>query len=328
MMDEKHRVLVLFFLVVLFGYLSYLIVAPFLQYLLFGIIFAVLFYPIYNWLRKGIGDSMSAFFVLALTLVLVIVPGVWLLAMLYVQATGAYQLVTSSGFNGTEITNTLTSWTGIDVHEVLVEAIRYLGKTAAESLPGIITSTGGILLGVFLLFFAMYYALKDGKDWYMEASQALPLRPAQRRLLLANVERSTKALFFGQILTSVLQGVVNGAVLWYFGVSNPIFWGFVMMLLAFLPFVGTPFVYIPAGAILIFNGQWLEGSLIIVLCSLFLFLIDNYIRPLFVSKSTGIHPLIVIVGALGGIYFMGILGFLIGPLILSIFTTLVSFHYE
>src|SRR3989339_678203 len=60
----------------------------------------------------------------------------------------------------------------------------------------------------------------------------------------------------------------------------------------------------------------LYGQVIIVFC-LIASTIDNFLRPMIVSKKTHLHSSIVLIGMVGGAFLFGILGFILGPLILS-----------
>lgn len=44
---------------------------------------------------------------------------------------------------------------------------------------------------------------------------------------------------------------------------------------------------------------------------------DAYIRPVLMGGHTGISPVILWIGIFGGLYVMGIFGFVFGPLILT-----------
>ena len=45
--------------------------------------------------------------------------------------------------------------------------------------------------------------------------------------------------------------------------------------------------------------------------------IDNIIRPIFVSRFAHMHPLPILIGMVGGVFYFGILGFILGPLIIA-----------
>jgi predicted PurR-regulated permease PerM len=51
-------------------------------------------------------------------------------------------------------------------------------------------------------------------------------------------------------------------------------------------------------------------------------MIDNILRPKLVGRDTEMHPLMVFFATLGGISFFGLPGFIIGPIIVSLFLAL------
>ena len=65
----------------------------------------------------------------------------------------------------------------------------------------------------------------------------------------------TQAVLYGQVLTAVIQGGLGGLGLLVCGVPNALFWGAIMMITAFLPLLGTPIIWVPAGVGLILDGQ-------------------------------------------------------------------------
>ena len=328
-MDDKQKTLALFIILVLFGYWSYLLIAPFLSYIVLGLILALLIYPLYLRFSRKVGESWAALVSIITIFLLIIIPSVWLTTNLIAQAGNAYQLAVDNGvvFDGNRVAEWVYSLTGADFKEPL-SALFGAGKSlVTAAIPSIISSTSTFLIGIIVLVFVMYYALKDGRQWYALISDALPIRKAYKKQLKHDMENMTKALFYGQILAALLIGIGTGTVFAAFNVPNAVFWGFIMMVLAFLPLLGAPIVYLPAGVILLLNGRWIAGISIIVLCTAVIFTIEYIVRPKFVSKTSQIHPLTVIIGALGGIYLLGFVGFLVGPLILGIFVTLLSFDY-
>jgi len=50
--------------------------------------------------------------------------------------------------------------------------------------------------------------------------------------------------------------------------------------------------------------------------------LDNFVRPYLVNRFTKIHPIVVLVGVLGGLQAFGFAGVIIGPLILALLFTL------
>lgn len=326
-MEEKHKNVLLLAMLILFGYWSFLLLRPFIGFLLLGVILAFLFYPLYRKFSKDFGDTGAAVLSVIIVVLLIIIPSFWLAANLVGQANNAYQMVVDRGMSASSIFGTLQDWTSFDITPYLEDAVQTGKDAVTAAIPGLISSTSNFIIGILLFFFVFYYSLKDGREWYLHASNALPIKRSYKRRLQSDLESMTRSLFYGQILTAALIGVGCGIIFFAFGVPNAVFWGFVMMVLAFLPLLGAPIVYAPAGIILMLQDKWVQGIGIIIMCTLIIFLIEYIIRPKFVSKTSQLHPLIVIIGALGGIYILGFVGFLVGPLILGIFVTLLGFDY-
>lgn len=317
----------LYVLLVLFGWLSYLILKPFLGYIVFALLFAFLFYPVYDVLNKGLWSWLSASIVLVIVLLCIIIPSVYLAGTLVQQTTAAYQTVQASGisiFDETSVAEGIKSWTGIDLHDQVIEIFKRSREMLKQAIPGIITSTGSFLMGLFLFFFVLYFALVDGSVWFEYTMKALPIKNQNKASVADKLKKQTKALLYGQILTSVIIGAFIGYLFWLFSVPNAVFWGFVAIILGIIPAVGAFLVYIPAGVFLIWQGMWFNGIALMILSMAFHFIVDNILRPKILSQASEIHPVIVILGALGGIALTGVVGFFVGPLILSFFVTLLD----
>lgn len=327
-MEEKHRVIIMFLLVLLLGYLSFRILSPFLSFIIFGLLLAFMAYPIYAWFVRRMRPTFAALLVLCITLLVIIIPSIFILTDLVSQANGAYAFVReqSSSFDQTRVMMALNDFIGADIGDLMSSMLLRLESIVTSSIPGIISRTGSTMLGVLLMFLVMYYALKEGPLWYGRASALLPVKRSYRRRLDDEMYRMTKALFYGQILTSALTGVVCGVIFMLFGVTSPVFWGFMMAIFAFLPFLGTPIIYVPAGLIMIMNDAWFAGISIIVLCTAVIFFFDYIFRPRIVNRGASIHPLTIIIGAIGGAIVFGFAGFLLGPLVLNLLLMLLRFE--
>ena len=90
-----------------------------------------------------------------------------------------------------------------------------------------------------------------------------------------------------------------------------------MAILAMFPFLGPALVWVPAGIIQIAYGNLFSGIGILAYGIAVISTIDNIIKPKIISSRSKIHPVIVLIGLIGGIKMFGIVGIIIGPLILS-----------
>jgi predicted PurR-regulated permease PerM len=57
-------------------------------------------------------------------------------------------------------------------------------------------------------------------------------------------------------------------------------------------------------------------------------MVDNLLRPQFVSARTNIHPLLLFFSVLGGIQAFGMIGLVAGPLIMTLSLTLIEIYVQ
>jgi predicted PurR-regulated permease PerM len=57
-------------------------------------------------------------------------------------------------------------------------------------------------------------------------------------------------------------------------------------------------------------------------------LVDNLIGPYLISRGNKLHPFIVLISVLGGISLTGPIGFIIGPVIVTLFMVLLEIYNQ
>ena len=216
--------------------------------------------------------------------------------------------------------------TGEDVriHEIVTVALGKIQNSIAETVPNYISKIPEIGLNFFIIFFVMFYLFIDGARIADYIASFFPTRLDHSVFILQNIKKSTKAVLVGQLLTAIIQGLVGGIGLWIFGIPNFIFWTFIMIILSIIPLVGPAFIWLPAVFFLFLNGHSSAAIGLLVYGLLIVSTIDNFVRPKLISAGTNVHPIAVLLGVLGGISVFGLVGFLIGPVILSLFVILLE----
>ena len=71
-----------------------------------------------------------------------------------------------------------------------------------------------------------------------------------------------------------------------------------------------------------------RGIGILLYGALFISTIDNVIKPRIIGQKANVHPLLVLLGVLGGMSAFGFIGLIIGPLVLSLFIALINIYQE
>jgi predicted PurR-regulated permease PerM len=101
-----------------------------------------------------------------------------------------------------------------------------------------------------------------------------------------------------------------------------------MALLSFIPIGGTALIWVPAAIILLIEGAILKGLLLLGLGVFVISMMDNLLRPFFISSRTNIHPLLLFFAVLGGVRAFGLIGFVAGPLVATLFLTLIEIYIQ
>ena len=289
-------------------------------------VLAVLFGPLHGWLvRQGAPSGVAALVVTILGAVLLIVPGILVAGMLINEAQTVTQDVLKSPilerFQSLQVR-------GIPIGPRLAEAAGRLVATIGASAFGLVGTATRLTLNLTISFFGLYYVLKHPGDVWLDARPYIPFSPANTEKLGKRFKDVTVSTVVGTGATAATQGALLGLAFLVLALPNALFWSVVTMALAILPVVGSGLVWGPAAVILMMQGRMVPGVLLVVWGVIVVGGVDNILRPLIYRRFSAIHPLITLIGAIGGVAAFGLLGLLIGPLALSYFFELIRMYRE
>lgn len=310
--------------------LAVVIMWPFLTYIVLAGILTYTLFPVYRFFyrrivrRASVASAMS----ILVALLLMVLPAVYLISELAQQVSGAYTNFQMQNIQ--RIADYLSGLTGnrVDFQEMLNSGLDAIRKSIVGLAPDILGSIGELLLGLFIMFFVMYYGFREGEAFIARIRQLLPLEPSLKESLFYEVRTITQAVLYGQVMTAIVQGTLGGLALLAFGVSNWLFWGAIMIVTAFLPVLGTPIVWVPAAVGLILDGDMVRGIGLLIFGSTVVMNIDNFLRPRLMSGRTKVHPVLILIGVLGGLRIFGFVGMLVGPLILALLVAFIKFYEQ
>ncbi len=323
--EISYYALVTIFLFLL--YLAFLMLKPFFTAILLGFLFAYLLFPPYKWLAGWLGRKrLAAAVMISASLLLIIIPSFFFVTSLVKQTRATTAEL--SQLNLTTISHPFFEKLGITLEEAVRQVAEKVQEYFVRSAADILSSIASGLLTLFVMFFVMFFAFLNGKRWLLAVQEALPLSPVVKRRLFQRVADVTRAVTFGQFLTAVIQGSLGGLMFLFFGVPNWIFWTVIMIIFSFIPFLGTPFIFVPAAIIKLFLGDYVAGIGILIVGFVVVANIDNILRPVLIGSHAKISPLIVFLGVFGGLATFGLIGLLLGPLILALIQTVMSFLRE
>lgn len=201
------------------------------------------------------------------------------------------------------------------------ELMSNLGGVIVSSLSN--TTLGGLqaVFNLFILAYTVFFLLLDGPQILSALRRFLPLREAERDVLLDKFVSVARATLKGTLVIGAAQGTLAGIAFWVAGIDHAMFWGAIMVVLSVIPMLGGAIVWVPACVVLALTGQVVKALVLAAFCGLVVGSVDNVLRPRLVGRDTEMHDLMILFSTLGGILAFGPIGFIIGPIIAALFQT-------
>lgn len=333
--QDRVRIVFLVILLVVISAMFVSMIRQFLLTILLAAIFSALAQPLFNLLTRLLRGHRSLASILTLLLILVLIVGPFL-AFLGVVASQALTVAEVAGpwiekhLNRPDLFTRL-----VDDYPVLERAEPYreeilkkLGQAAGTVgnflVNGLSTTTRRTVtffFQLFLMVYTMFFFLKDGRQLLDKVLSYVPLSSSDKENLVGKFVSVSRATLKGTVVIGVVQGGMAGVALAVAGVHGAVFWGFIMVLLSIIPGIGTAIVWVPAVVYFLAVGQVLKGIILGVFCGLVVGSVDNVLRPILVGRDAKLHELVILFATLGGILSLGVVGFILGPVVAALFIT-------
>jgi len=190
-------------------------------------------------------------------------------------------------------------------------------------LSGVISSTPKMFVQLFIFIVMVYYILQNNQQLmgYIEGL----VKKAKEESLYRDIKALLRAIFIGYFETALLVGGISYIAFRLMGYSYALILSALVFICTLLPLVGTAIIYIPLMAIEVLNGNYVL-AVFVALLGIFLGWAAAYLAPKITATRYKIHPVIMIVGFLGGPLVFGIKGFILGPVILGALKVVLD-HY-
>ncbi len=198
-----------------------------------------------------------------------------------------------------------TVWVQQKIPDLAVESGRFLQR----SLGGFL-GVFGLLLSLILVPIFLFFFLRDSPAIAENWSSYLPLRasPLKSEIvsLVGEVNSYLIGFFRGQLLVSVIDGILIATALLILGLDFAILIGIMVCFLGLIPYLGMMICYIPAVIIAAAQfGDWFHPLAVTLIFILANNLEGIFIAPKIVGESVGLHPLTVILSVLAWSLILG-----------------------
>ena len=329
MADVRNKSLgrpVLYALIFLGLFLSYLILRPFLVAMTWAVMFAILFRRMQLALTSRMGPGRAAGITTSVIGILIVAPAVLLIAVLAREAPQvADHLKQASGGTPPQIQKI---WDGAKARSPFPmpdNPTDFINKGAQRALPFLTSHASafaadffGVLGNLVAMLFALFFMLRDGDAMSRQLRDRLPFTDEENGQLMTETRDLVIASIGAGLVVAAAQGAIGGAAFWLVGISAPVFWGVVTAFCSLLPVVGATIVWVPAAIGLLLSGEIGRGILLLVIGVFGISMADNVLRPLLLAGKTSVSGFIIFFGLLGGAAAFGFIGLVIGPIVLVI----------
>jgi len=201
--------------------------------------------------------------------------------------------------------------------EQFAESIRPYVKSVAAWLVAVTGGFGG-LLGHFLLTVIIAGILYATGETAAAGVRAFANRLAGERgdaaVILAG--QSVQSVALGVVVTALVQTTLVGLGFFVAGIPHPGLLTAIVFVLCIAQ-IGPILVMIPAIIWMYSHASGLWATVFLIY-SIPMALLDNFLRPILISRGVDLPLILIIAGVIGGLIAFGVIGLFIGPVILAV----------
>jgi hypothetical protein len=184
----------------------------------------------------------------------------------------------------------------------------------------------GLVLGMIMVPVYLFFFLKDSASIRDHWHEYMPLRASHFKTELVSTLQEINgyliSFFRGQVLVGVIDGILVGIALFFFGLPYALLIGLLMAILGIIPYIGNILCLIPACIIAYLHAQsadvpfglepWPYVGFVVLIFAGVQQINSLVTAPKIVGDSVGLHPLTVIFSML---FWSLVLGGFVGALL-------------
>lgn len=337
-LNSKTQHYFFFALLAIVAILATFVFLPYISSIIIALVCSVIFRPIHNKLLKLFSPSIAAFGTILIVAVIIFIPLGFFGVRISTEAQSLYGYITTEGNQAKIVTmvNDLVLRVGHRVlgyyPEVSADTFNIAGYAQSilswsfTNLDSIVSNAAKFAFNVFILLIALYYMLRDGGNLKKSIIAMSPLLDQYDEEIFEKLEQAIFSVVRGSLGVSIVQGLLTMLGFWIFGIPNPILWGSLAAIASLIPGIGTAIILIPAILYLYITGSVIASVGLLVWSVLAVGLIDNFLGPYLVQKGVHVHEFLILLSVVGGLSFFGPIGFILGPLILSLLFALLEIY--
>lgn len=315
----------------------------FFSLIIFAMIMAFSFNPVYKWFQKKTKrDTSAASLTLLTSIFIFIIPLILLVLVSTFQVKGLIDTFSASNIDISRVgQQTLDSVNNVvvnipgasaisadQVREGLAKIVNRIAQWSLDILTSSVSGIAGFFTSLILFIYLFLNLLIYQRKLIDTIKKLNPLGGHTNDLYLSRVSAMTKGMVRGQFVIALAQGLTSAVTLYIAGLHDIFF--FMFMVLTFLSIIplGAGIITMPLGAVLLFTGNIFGGLIILLGHFLLVTNVDNILRPRLVPKAARLNSALVLLAVFAGIGMFGFLGIIIGPVIMILITTTLQMYTD
>ncbi|MBI4925668.1 MAG: AI-2E family transporter [Bdellovibrio sp.] len=333
------RIVFIFFVFGFFLYICSSLLVP----VCMGTVFAILFFPLQEYLeKKKFPSLLAATLISSCVSLLGLLP--FVLLILWGVQSGLEQLshLNSNGTSieqGGELIENLINSQGVqtlieritsvfplqhaDLLTMIKKSALTIGLKSANILGNFVTQLPYWMMSIVIMVLSFYFFLLDGRKLIFFMYRHSFFNTNQTAVFMKNVAVMCRSVILAAVISGFVQSVVFTTTCMFAGVANFALIGFVIFLFSFIPLIGSMPVTFGIAIYQILVGNKVPG-LVLLIMAIIVSVLDNLIRPVVLKGAGNLHPLLGFIAAFGGLQALGFTGIFLGPILAGIFISLIE----
>jgi predicted PurR-regulated permease PerM len=314
--------------------------------LIFGAIMAGVFSPFKMKMMSKfrISQTWASLLTILVMILVVILPGIYIFLKLSKESISIFHTIkiglSKQAINdfffgqglGAELIARVSDFLGMELtpHQLeqkLLEIVKLLSTHLLKFINSIFSNVLSFLINFSLMILTTFALLHEGDKLKQFMLKLSPLPDDQEELIVSKFNQMNYVTLVCNGLGGLIQGFLAAIGLGIAGVQSIFLWFVVMVILAFIPLVGISVVTIPASLYFMITGEITKGVLLFIYTTTISLIIENWFKAKFIGSRIQINGMLIFFYIMAGMSLFGMAGIFYGPLILSIFLTMVDLYH-
>lgn len=329
--DKMIREISAILVALVFGILVFLAIKPFIFAVIWGLILAYIFMPVFNWINFRLnGKTISALIIVFLVALVTIVP-IWFVVPIIVQQ--VFELFTySQTLDLTSMIQNIFPTSSPQFTAQLSTTITSLiGKGTSSVMNSLISTFLDIpmlIVNMVIIGLVFFFTMRDYDKLKEFIKGISPLSKAKEKIVVKHFKDITYSTIYGRFVVGLVQGLLASLGFVIFGVNNALVLSALAIFLCLIPVVGVFLIWIPLAVYMLIMGQTGIAIAFVLYNGIIVSNIDNLLMAYLLSKRTNLSPLFALISSIGGLFLFGVIGIILGPLIFAYFIIILDLYRE